>query len=148
MQHSQKNLNSNTTKKIILFLRLVAAAILLQTLYFKFTGAAESKFIFSTLGIEPWGRWFAGFSELVASILLLVPATQILGGLAATAIMAGALVSHIFLLGIVVQDDGGTLFILALIVLIVSNLIIYLNRQQIPELIEKLKKIAGTLNRK
>jgi putative oxidoreductase len=143
MQHLQKTQNTNTTKKIILFLRLVAAAILLQTLYFKFTGAPESKFIFSTLGIEPWGRWFAGLSELVASLLLLVPATQIIGALAAAGIMAGALVSHIFILGIVVQDDGGTLFILALIVLIVSNLIIYLNRQQIPELIEKLKKVIG-----
>ena len=71
---------------LALILRLIAALILLQTLFFKFTGAPESVFIFSTLGIEPWGRWFAGLSELVASVLLLLPATQALGALAGASI--------------------------------------------------------------
>src|ERR1700751_1771080 len=103
--------------KITLILRLVAAVILLQTLFFKFTGAPESIFIFSKLGIEPWGRWFAGLSELTASILLLVPVTQILGALLAAGVMCGAIASHFLVLGIVVQDDGGLLFGLACTVL-------------------------------
>ena len=99
--------------KIVLLLRIVAAGILLQTLYFKFTGAPESVYIFTRLGAEPWGRWFAGLAELVASALLLLPRTQILGALAGLGIMFGAILSHAFVLGWVIQDDGGLLFGLA-----------------------------------
>lgn len=124
-------------KKLVLVLRIIAAAILLQTLYFKFTGASESKFIFSSLGIEPWGRYFAGFSELVASLLLLIPATQVLGALMALGIMAGAILSHIFILGVVVQNDGGLLFGLACVVSICAGLILYFRREDITKLAEK-----------
>jgi putative oxidoreductase len=122
----QKKLNYLSTA-----LRIVAAAILIQTLYFKFTGAPESKFIFSTLGVEPWGRWFAGTSELIASILLLLPATQILGALMAVGIMVGAIVSHIAILGIEVQDDGGLLFTLACVVLVASLAVLLLERRRL-----------------
>lgn len=120
--------------KIILFLRLISAAILIQTLYFKFTGAAESKFIFSTLGVEPWGRIGAGLSELVASVLLLIPVTQALGALLSAAIMGGAIASHLFILGIVIENDGGLLFSLACIVLLFSSIIVFLRRDQLSRL--------------
>lgn len=123
--------------KIVWTLRLIAAAILLQTLFFKFTGAPESKFIFSTLGVEPFGRYFAGFSELIASALLLIPGLGLLGAAMAIGIMAGAIMSHIAILGIVVQNDGGLLFALACIVLTASSLIIYLEKEQIPFWIKK-----------
>jgi putative oxidoreductase len=126
--------------KVILGLRLIAAAILMQTLFFKFTGAPESKYIFTTLGVEPWGRWFAGASELVASILLLVPMTQIFGALMAIGIMLGALLSHVFVLGLGVQDDGGLLFSLACVVLICSVLVVFLRREEISVLISKTKQ--------
>jgi uncharacterized membrane protein YphA (DoxX/SURF4 family) len=117
---------------LVRILRFIAAAILLQTLYFKFSGAAESKFIFSTLGIEPWGRWFSGLSELIASVLILVPGTQILGAAMGVGIMLGAIASHVFVLGFVVQDDGGLLFGLACTVLVSCGLIVFLRREQIP----------------
>lgn len=131
--------------KIVLVLRIVAAAILLQTLFFKFTGAPESKFIFSTLGIEPWGRLFAGFSELIASILLLVPATQLLGAVLAIGIMAGAIASHILFLGIVVQDDGGLLFGLAMAVTACSLAIIALSKNEIPVWVDRFKKLISDI---
>ena len=123
-------------------MRLIAAAILIQTLYFKFSGAAESKFIFETLGVEPYGRYFAGFSELIASILLLVPATQIIGAAMSIGIMIGAIASHLLILGVVVQNDGGLLFTLACIVLTLSAVIIYLQREEIPKLIQTGKKLC------
>lgn len=126
-------------KYLFLALRLIAAAILFQTLFFKFTGAPESVAIFSQLGVEPYGRWFAGFSELVAGILLLIPATQALGALAAVGIMAGAILSHLFVLGIVVQDDGGLLFILACVVLFCSALVLWRERAFFPRLLAKVK---------
>jgi uncharacterized membrane protein YphA (DoxX/SURF4 family) len=127
-------------KYLILCLRIVAAIILLQTLYFKFSGAEESIYIFSSLGVEPWGRWFAGISELIASILLLVPATQILGALMGIGIMSGAILSHVFILGINVQDDGGLLFSLACVVLICCFGILILKKDEIKNLISKLIK--------
>ncbi len=96
--------------------RILAAVILVQTLFFKFTGSAESVYIFSTLGVEPWGRWLSGAVELVAAVLLLIPSTGWLGALLGLGVMLGAIASHLTRLGIVVQDDGGLLFGLALTV--------------------------------
>lgn len=125
-------------KNLILLLRVVAALILMQTLYFKFTAAPESQFIFKSLGVEPWGRLAAGLSELIASFLLLIPATQILGALMAIGIMSGAIVSHIFVLGIVVQDDGGLLFALACVVMLCAIVIITLQKDRVSELRKKV----------
>src|SRR5712672_4020652 len=72
-------------------LRLLAAVIMLQTLFFKFSGAEESVYIFSQLGIEPWGRIGTGIAELIASILILIPRTTPLGALLGLGIMSGAL---------------------------------------------------------
>ncbi|HYC28219.1 MAG TPA: DoxX family protein, partial [Chitinophagaceae bacterium] len=108
-----------------------AAIIMLQTLYFKFTAADESVYIFSTLHMEPWGRIGTGIMELIASALILLPGTVIIGAILAIGIMAGAVVSHLFILGIPVQNDGGQLFIYALIVLISSIIISWMHRQQL-----------------
>ncbi|MBB6112156.1 DoxX family protein [Mucilaginibacter lappiensis] len=112
-------------------LRLAAAIIMLQTLYFKFTAAPESVYIFSTLGLEPWGRIGIGSLELIASILLLIPKTTSLGALLAVGIMAGALLSHLTKLGIVVQNDGGQLFVLALAVFICCSILLLIFRKQL-----------------
>jgi putative oxidoreductase len=98
-------------------LRLIAAVILLQTLYFKFTGHPESVELFTKLGVEPWGRIGTGIIELVASILLLVPATVFIGALLGVGLMAGAIVSHLTVIGIESKGDGGQLFYLAITVL-------------------------------
>lgn|SRR5690606_1680464 len=100
----------------IWLLRIIPAIVMLQTLYFKFTAAPESVYIFSTLGMEPVGRIGTGCLELVASILLLIPRTTPLGALLGVGLMAGAIASHLTKLGIVVMDDGGYLFFLALVV--------------------------------
>ena len=112
--------------------RLLAAAILLQTLYFKFTGAPESVFIFTTVHMEPWGRYATGVAELIASLLLLVCCYAWLGAIIAMGVMSGALMSHLTVLGIVVQNDGGLLFALALTVFICGVVVAYLHRRQIP----------------
>jgi uncharacterized membrane protein YphA (DoxX/SURF4 family) len=105
--------------------KLIAVIILVQTLFFKFTGAEESVYIFSKLGIEPFGRIGSGVVELIASVLILMPRTTLLGALLAMGTMMGALFSHIFVLGIEVQNDGGTLFTLAIITLVCCLILIY-----------------------
>ena len=117
-------------------IKLVAVAILLQTLFFKFSGAEESVYIFTKLGIEPFGRIGSGIVELIASILILIPRTTLLGALLALGTMAGAIVSHLFVLGIVVKDDGGQLFTLAIITFICSAILIWQNRNKIPDLLK------------
>jgi hypothetical protein len=113
-------------------LQLAVAGILLQTLFFKFTGAAESVYIFTTLGAEPWGRIGSGVAELIAAVLLLVPATAGLGAGLALAVIAGAIVSHLTILGIEIQGDGGLLFGLALVVLLASAGILIIRRAELP----------------
>ena len=101
---------------------LLAAIILLQTLFFKFSGAEESTFIFSSLGIEPWGRIGTVILELAAGLMLLSRAFSAVGALLGAGLMAGAIMSHLLILGIEVQGDGGWLFALAVAVF-VSNII-------------------------
>jgi hypothetical protein len=112
--------------------QIVVAIILLQTLFFKFTGAEESKFIFTTLGLEPWGRIGSGVVELIAAILLLYPRTVWIGAVIALGTISGAIFSHLTKLGIVVKDDGGLLFILALAVFIGSAIVLLIHRREIP----------------
>jgi putative oxidoreductase len=113
-------------------LQLAAAGILLQTLFFKFTGAEESVYIFTALGAEPWGRIGSGVVELIASVLLLVPATASLGAVMALGVMAGAILSHLTVLGIEVKGDGGILFGLALAVFACSAIVLTIRRAQLP----------------
>lgn len=115
-------------------LQVLASAILLQTLFFKFTGAEESVYIFSTLGVEPAGRIGSGVVELIAAVLLLVPSTVAGGALLALGVMTGAIVSHLTLLGIEVKDDGGLLFGLAVAVFVSSAIVLFLRRAEIPVL--------------
>lgn len=113
-------------------LRLVSAAILLQTLFFKFTGAPESVYIFTKVGAEPWGRIGSGAVELVAAILLLTPRYTWAGSLLAMGMMAGAIATHLTVLGVEVQGDKGLLFGLALIVFVSSGVNLFLHRSEIP----------------
>lgn len=112
--------------------RIAAAAILLQTLYFKFSGAEESVFIFTKVGLEPWGRYASGIAELFAATMLLLPRTVATGGLLAAGVMVGAIGSHLTKLGIVVKDDGGLLFALAVMVFICAIVATVIHRRQIP----------------
>jgi hypothetical protein len=120
-------------------LQLLVAGILLQTLFFKFSAAEESVFIFSSVGrflqlpgVEPWGRIGSGVVELIASLLLIVPATAALGAIVTIGVMAGALASHLLILGIEVKGDGGLLFALALTALVGSAIVLVIRRAQIP----------------
>lgn len=121
--------------------RIIVAIILLQTLFFKFTGAEESKYIFSTLMGEQneWiGRIGSGVVELVAAVLLLIPSTAWVGAVLAVGVAAGAIFSHLTKLGLIVKDDGGLLFGLACTVLIGSLITLYIHRQMIPIVGERL----------
>lgn len=112
--------------------QLTAAAILGQTLFFKFTGAPESRYIFATLGVEPWGRIGTGVLELVAVALLLFPRTPALGAVLAMGLMGGAILGHLTKLGIEVQGDHGLLFTLALVTLVAAGIVALLRRRELP----------------
>lgn len=115
--------------------RIVVAVILFQTLFFKFTGAEESKYIFTTLmgpELEAYGRIGSGMVELVAVVLLLIPGTAALGALLALGTISGAIFSHLTKLGIVIKDDGGLLFGLAIAVLLLSATILLIHRRDLP----------------
>lgn len=115
-------------------LRIIVAIILFQTLFFKFTGAEESKYIFTTLmgDNEAVGRIGSGIVELIAAVLLIIPGTVSIGAAIALGTITGAIFSHLTQLGIVVKDDGGLLFILAVIVFVCSTFILFIHRTEMP----------------
>jgi hypothetical protein len=126
------NQSSKTVTLIAWICRVAAAVILLQTLFFKFTAAPESVYIFTRVGLEPWGRIGSGIVELIAAILLFVPRLSWLGAGIAIGVIGGAIVSHLTVLGIVVMDDGGLLFALAVITAICSAVVLFIQRRDIP----------------
>lgn len=112
--------------------RIIAAAIMLQTLYFKFTGAPESVFIFSKMNLESWWRYGQGIWELFASVLLLMPRTVWAGGVLTLGAIGAAIVSHITVLGIAIQGDGGLLFGMACTTFLAGAVVTFLHRREIP----------------
>jgi len=131
---------SKTLRIIDWIVRIVVAVVLLQTLFFKFTAAKESVYIFSTLGAEPWGRVGSGVVELVAAILLLIPRTAVYGAILALGTISGAIFAHLTKLGITIPavDDHGELFALAVVVFIGSLVVLYIRRSEIPVICPKL----------
>lgn len=119
-------------------LRILTAIIMLQTLYFKFTASDESVYIFTKLGVEPWGRIGTGIVELIASILILIPKTTLIGSLLAIGLMIGAIGTHLTKIGIVVKNDGGLLFTYALIVLIASLILAIVYREDGSSFLRKI----------
>ena len=109
---------------------ILAAVILLQTLFFKFSAAPESVYIFSTIGAEPVGRIGSGVVELIAAVLLLWPAFAWFGALLALGTMSGAILTHLTVLGVEVQGDGGTLFALAILVAAASAWVLWRDRHK------------------
>ena len=111
---------------------LVAAGIMVETLFFKFTGAAESKYIFHKMGTEPWWRWGQGIWELLASLGLLMPRWRWAGGILTTGAMLAAILSHMTWLGFSVLGDHGLLFGMALITFSCGFAVMVLHRHEIP----------------
>ena|ERR1044071_2310362 len=134
---------NKTTNIASWVLQIIVAVILFQTLFFKFTGAQESVYIFTKLGAEPWGRIGSGIVELIAVILLLIPSTVTIGAILSMGVISGAIMSHLTRLGIVVVNsdgttDGGLLFGLAVTVFVLSAAILIVRRSQIPIIGSKL----------
>jgi uncharacterized membrane protein YphA (DoxX/SURF4 family) len=119
----------------IWILRILAALILLQTLYFKFRAEPESVQLFTTLGMEPWGRIGTGIVELIASILILVPRTTLLGALIGLGMMSGAIFFHLTKLGINFGGDA-VLFTYAVITFSCCLILILIHRKNIPQLLK------------
>lgn len=118
---------------------ILAAIILLQTLYFKFTGAPESVYIFSELGVEPYGRIGTGVLELFVSVLLIFKRTSLIGAIIGLGVISGAIFSHLLVLGIEVQNDGGLLFGLAILVFVLLMITLILQKDKLFSIL-KLQK--------
>ncbi len=118
-------------KTVILLLKLIITIIVGQTLIFKFSGAEESVYVFSALGIEPWGRLALGTMELVSILLLWIPKTTYYALMLILGIMSGAIASHLFVLGIVIKADKGELFILGLVTWVSTAAILIIKSEEV-----------------
>lgn len=111
--------------------QIVAAIILGQTLFFKFSGAEESVALFTKLGVEPFGRYGAGVMELITVILLLNARWAWIGAILGIGTMSGAILAHLTVLGIESSGDGGYLFFLALVTLTCCLTVAYIRKSDI-----------------
>lgn len=125
-------------KNILLVIRIIVAVILIQTLRFKFTAHPDSVYIFKTVGLEPYGRITIGVLELIAGILLLIPKTVWAGSLLTLGVISGAIIMHLTQIGIEVNNDKGILFITAVVTFILSAIIFYQHRKDVPIIGNKL----------
>jgi hypothetical protein len=130
-------MNAKTTRYLERAAAITAAVIFLQTLYFKFTAHPDSVYIFTKIGGEPALRIGSGIAELIIAVLLLYPRTTLYGALLGFLLMIGAIGQHLFVLGVVVNNDGGTLFILALLTFFSCGLVLYLKRTQLRQLYKR-----------
>jgi hypothetical protein len=135
-------------KAVLWLMRLVVAGILLQTLFFKFTGAPESVYIFETLGAEPYGRIGSGVVELAASLLILAPSTVAVGALLSLGVMSGAILSHLTVLGIEIMGDGGLLFALAIVVFVFSAAVLLAFVDELPVVGPMIRARARAVGRR
>ena len=125
-------------KTIQLILRIIIAIILVQTLRYKFTAHPDSVYIFTKVGLEPYGRIAIGVFELIAAILILIPKTIWLGALLTLGIISGAIFMHLTDLGIEINGDGGMVFYMALVVFILSLVILWINWKSLPFIVKNL----------
>ena len=130
-------MSNKTTTYVERIAAIIAALILLQTLYFKFTGHPDSVHIFTQIGGEPYLRIGSGVVELIIAVLLLIPRTAIIGAALGFILMIGAIGQHLFVLGIVVNNDGGMLFALALVTFICCGLVLILKRDKLRSILKK-----------
>jgi len=119
-------------KNIHLGLRIVVAIILVQTLRYKFTAHPDSVYIFTSVGLEPYGRIGIGVLELISAILILISKTVWLGSLISLGVISGAILIHLTGLGIEINGDGGILFYMAILVFVLSFILLWVNRKSIP----------------
>lgn len=124
-------------KIISWILAILAAIIMLQTLYFKFSGASESVQLFTQIGMEPWGRIGVGLGELMASILVLIPATRFWAALLGAGLMAGAIFFHVTIIGIVDESGSPLLFIYALTTMISCAILLVIHRNSLLKYFKK-----------
>ncbi|WP_323787834.1 DoxX family membrane protein [Psychroserpens sp.] len=115
-----------------LVLRIIVAIILIQTLRFKFTAHPDSVYIFTQVGLEPFGRIGIGIAELIAGLLLLFRKTAWAGAVLTLGIIGGAIMMHLTQLGVEINGDGGVLFITAVVTFILSGIILYIYRKDLP----------------
>lgn len=125
-------------KKVLLAIRIIIAVILIQTLRYKFTAHPDSVYIFSKVGLEPIGRIGIGVLELIAAIMILIPKTIWVGALLTVGIIGGAIMMHLTDLGIEINNDGGELFYMAIAIFILSAVVLFQHRKELPIIGKKL----------
>ena len=119
-------------KKLLLALRIIIAIILVQTLWFKFSDHPDSVYIFTQVGMESYGRIGIGIMELIASVLILIPRTIWLGSGLVLGIIGGAIIMHLTQLGVEINGDSGKLFYMATITFVLSFIVLFYHRKDIP----------------
>lgn len=129
---------SSLAKAVSTVFQLIAAAIMGQTLFYKFSADPMSVQLFTELGMEPQGRLIIGTLELIACILLLIPSSVVYGATLAIGLMGGAIIGHVTKLGW--EGERLSLGLLAVAVFVACLIILWLRKKELPLLNAVLKE--------
>ena len=129
-------LSSSTTRKItnvvLWILQIAAAGMFLMVGFLKLSGNAQLVGLFEAIGLGQWFRYLTGTLEVAGAILLLIPRTSGLGALMLAGVMAGAVMTHLFVVG------GSPL--MAIILLAVTTVVAWGRRQRTKDLLAGLQQ--------
>ena len=107
---------------LLWILQIGAAGMFLMVGFLKLSGSAQLVGLFEAIGLGQWLRYLTGTLEVVGAILLLIPRTSGLGALLLVGVMAGAVMTHVFIVG------GSPL--MAIVLLVVTGIVAWGRRQR------------------
>lgn len=113
-------------------LALIITGMYASSSWPKFAASERCTWVFDQLGIEPWGRIFVGMAEVVAAMLVVIPSTRAVGAVASIGVMGSALMTHLFVIGIVVNGDRGAMFAMAVGTAVASVVLLWIERGRLP----------------
>jgi len=96
---SEESQPSKALNVTLWILQALAAAAFLMAGGTKLAGAEMHVAMFEKIGLGQWLRYFTGSLEVISAVLLLLPKTAGIGAALLTATMAGAVATHLFIIG-------------------------------------------------
>ena len=96
---SEESQPSKALNVTLWILQALAAAAFLMAGATKLAGAEVHVAMFEKIGLGQWLRYFTGSVEVICAVLLLLPKTAGIGAALLAATMAGAVATHLFIIG-------------------------------------------------
>lgn len=92
-------ISSRSTRIVGWVVRLLLAAAFVSAGGMKLAGVPQFVAMFDQIGLGQWFRLLTGALEFIGGLLVLIPRTAVWGALLLACVMAGAIVTHLLVIG-------------------------------------------------